>query len=67
MCRQMKRTYYKGNVITIVTVVLIAISITLIDFSDLSWEKNYRSYVGLFFGLLLAGYLLAKTKKDPPR
>lgn len=64
MCRQMKRTYYKGNVITIVTVVLIAISITLIDFSDLSWDKNYRSYVGLFFGLLLAGYLLAKTRKD---
>ncbi len=66
MCRQMKRTYYKGNVITIVTVVLIAISITLIDFSDLSWDKNYRSYVGLFFGFLLAGYLLSKTSKDPP-
>lgn len=62
----MKRTYYKGNVITIVTVVLIAISITLIDFSDLSWDKNYRSYVGLFFGFLLAGYLLSKTSKDPP-
>jgi len=64
MRRQMKRTYYKGNVITIVTVVLIAISFTLIDFSDLSWDRNYRSYVGLFFGLILAGYLLVNSKKD---
>jgi uncharacterized membrane protein len=60
----MRKTYYKSNVITIVTVVLIAISITLIDFSDLSWDRNYRSYVGLFFGLLLGGYLLVKTGKD---
>lgn len=60
----MKGFFKKSDLVTIVTVVLIAISFTLIDFSDLSWGNNYRSYVGLFFGVLLAAFLFFRAAKS---
>lgn len=58
----MKGLFKINDLVTVIAVVLIAISFTLIDFSDLSWDKNYRSYVGLFFGILLAVMLVFRDR-----
>ena len=62
----MKLVSKKLDIITITAIVLMAISISLLDFNDLSWEKNAKSYIGiiLFLLLIVVKYImLSKSKK----
>jgi hypothetical protein len=55
----------KMDPITLVAVVIMAISITLLDFEDLSFRHNAKSYLGIgAFILLLVVKRFAKPDKN---
>ncbi len=43
--------------VTLMIIVVFAISITMLDFNDLSWSNNVKSYMGLIFSFI---FLLIK-------
>lgn len=51
----MKSIFSKLSILTVIIIVLIAISIAQIDFSDLSWDNNKINY----FSLIIAAVLLS--------
>ena len=46
----------KLDVITVMAVVLIAISISVLDFNNLSWSNNLKSYAGIIISIILIIY-----------
>jgi amino acid permease len=42
----------KIDTITVITIVLMAISIGLLDYNNLSWNANIKSYIGLIISLV---------------
>ena len=51
----MKPFFSKLSFLTIIIIVLAAISISQLDFSDLSWDNNKTNYISL----VIAGVLLS--------
>jgi len=51
--------------IQLIILVLLAISISMIDFSNMSWENNIKPYGGFAIAVILLVYLLiTKAKKN---
>jgi hypothetical protein len=38
--------------VTLIIIVILTISITMLDFDDLSWSNNVKSYMGLIFSFI---------------
>lgn len=51
----MKSIFSKLSILTVIIIVLVAISISQIDFSDLSWDNNKTNY----FSLIIAAVLIS--------
>ena len=51
----MKSMFSKLSILTIIIIVLIALSISQLDFNDLSWDNNSTNY----FSLVIASVLLS--------
>ena len=49
----MKQLFPKLSILTTIIIVLAAISITMLDFNNLNWTNNIKSYVGLIIVLIL--------------
>lgn len=59
----MKPFFSKLSFLTIIIIVLAAISISQLDFSDLSWDNNKTNYVSLVIaGVLLSFKYIYKLK-----
>ncbi len=59
----MKPFFSKLSFLTIIIIVLAAISISQLDFSDLSWDNNKTNYVSLVIaGVLLSFKYIFKLK-----
>lgn len=43
----------KLGLFSIMSLTLMAISISYLDFDDLNWENNVRAYIGLIFSVIL--------------
>lgn len=51
--------------LSILAITIMAISISLLDFNDLSWAQNSKSYIGLvIFIVLLIVTIQLKRKKQ---
>ena len=51
----MKSMFSKLSILTIIIIVLTALSISQLDFNDLSWDNNSTNY----FSLIIASVLLS--------
>jgi hypothetical protein len=54
-------------ILTLSAIVIMAISVTLLDFGDLSWSHNIKSYIGLIVFIILIlmkVYLKFNTKRN---
>ena len=62
----MKLFSKKLDIITLIAIVIMAISISILDFDNLNWNNNIKSYVGiLIFALLIAfRYLINRNSKN---
>ncbi len=62
----MKLFSKKLDIITLIAIVIMAISISIFDFDNLSWNNNIKSYVGiLIFAILIAfRYLINRNSKN---
>ncbi|MCD4732242.1 MAG: hypothetical protein K8R74_16680 [Bacteroidales bacterium] len=49
----MKPLFSKLSILTVVIIVLAAISISQLDFSDLSWDNNTTNYISLIIVAVL--------------
>lgn len=49
--------FKKIPIVTLVIMVVLTISITIMDFNDLSWSNNVKSYMGFIFSFI---FLLIK-------
>lgn len=49
----MENLLNKLNKMTMVAVALAAVSISMINFEDLSWNKNIKSYIGIIIVLTI--------------
>ena len=59
----MKPLFSKLSFLTIIIIVLAAISISQLDFSDLSWDNNKINYISLVIaGVLLSFKYIFKLK-----
>ena len=59
----MKPLFSKLSFLTIIIIVLAAISISQLDFSDLSWDNNKTNYISLVIaGVLLSFKYIFKLK-----
>ena len=55
------------DIITLSAIVIMAISVTLFDFSDLSWNNNVKGYIGLIVFIILISmkmYLNFNAKRN---
>jgi len=55
------------DILTLSAIVIMAISVTLLDFGDLSWSHNIKSYIGLIVFIILIlmkVYLKFNTKRN---
>lgn len=55
------------DIITLSAIVIMAISVTLFDFSDLSWNNNVKGYIGLIVFIILIFmkmYLNSNAKRN---
>ncbi|WP_319482875.1 hypothetical protein [uncultured Draconibacterium sp.] len=41
------------DVITVIAIVLMAISISILDFNNLQWSNNEKSYIGLLIVIII--------------
>jgi uncharacterized membrane protein YgdD (TMEM256/DUF423 family) len=50
----------KVDLLTLIAIVIMAISVSIFDLDDMSWEANMKSYIGIiiFIGLLIIRYLM---------
>jgi len=60
----MKAYINKLDVITVTAVVIFAISLSIMDFEDLSWYRNSKSYFGIaiFFALIILRIITSRRK-----
>jgi len=60
----MKSFLLKPCNIIITAIIILALSLSLLDFADFSWRNNIISYIGLilFIVLLLYGLIFIKKK-----
>ena len=65
---KMKLFSNKLDVITIIALVFMAISITKLDFDDLSWDNNVKSYVGLiiFAAFIVFRFIIRRHSNKNP-
>ncbi len=49
----MKKLLKKMDILTVIAVCVAAIAISMMNFHDLSWSKNYKSYMGVIFVVIL--------------
>ena len=63
---EMKFLSKRMDLFTVIAIVLMAISISIFDFSNLSWNNNIKSYVGLliFVLLIVFSYLNNRDSKS---
>ncbi len=55
------------DILTLSAIVIMAISVTLLDFGDLSWSNNIKGYIGLIVFIILIlmkMYLKFNTKRN---
>jgi hypothetical protein len=52
----MKSIFSKLSILTIIIIVLVAISISQLDFNDLSWDNNRTNYVSLIIAAVLLSF-----------
>lgn len=52
----MKPLFSKLSFLTIIIIVLVAISISQLDFSDLSWDNNKTNYFSLIIAVVLLSF-----------
>ena len=62
----MKLFSKKLDIITLIAIVIMAISISILDFDNLSWNNNIKSYIGiLIFAILIVfRYLINRNSKN---
>ena len=60
---QNKKSLRKPNPLIIIPIVLLAISISIMNFDDLSWNANPKSYIGLILVVLILLALLPFWRK----
>jgi len=62
----MKLFSKKLDIITLIAIVIMAISISILDFNNLNWNNNIKSYIGiLIFAILIAfRYLINRNSKN---
>ena len=41
------------DIITVIAIVLMAISISVLDFNNLQWSNNEKSYIGLLIVIII--------------
>jgi len=59
----MKLLSKKMDIITVLAIVVMAISISILDYSNLSWNNNSKSYIGiLIFAILIVFRYLIKKR-----
>ncbi len=51
----MENLLNKLNKMTMIAVALAAVSISMINFEDLSWNENIKSYIGIIIVLTIFG------------
>lgn len=49
--------FKKIPLVTLIIILVLTMSITLLDFNDLSWDNNIKSYMGFIFSFI---FLLIK-------
>ena len=56
----------KLDIITLLAIVLMAVSISMFDFDDFSWNNNSTSYIGilLFALLIVINFLMKRNSKS---
>jgi len=54
----------KQSFINLLFIVFMAISISIFDFNNLSWEHNTRSYIGFILAVILLFFKYAAQKKS---
>ena len=52
----MKLFSKKLDLITLIAIVIMAISVSMLDFDNLSWSNNIKSYVGLIISAILFAF-----------
>ena len=62
----MKSIMKNLDIITLLAIVLMAISIAIFDFDNYSWNNNSTSYLGiiLFVALIAIKYLMLRNSKS---
>lgn len=63
----MKLLKKRLDILTLSAIVIMAISVTLLDFEDLSWSNNIKGYIGLIVFIILIlmkMYLKFNTKRN---
>jgi hypothetical protein len=60
----MEETPKKLDLYSVIAIVLLAISITLFDFEDWSWNTNSKSYLGFILGVVLVVYRYTLKKRQ---
>lgn len=62
----MKSIMKNLDLITLLAIVLMAISISIFDFDNFSWNNNSTSYLGiiLFVALIAIKYLVVRNSKN---
>jgi hypothetical protein len=59
----MKLFSNKLDLITLIAIVIMAISVSMLDFDNLSWSNNIKSYIGLIVFIILIAFRYFKLKK----
>lgn len=52
----MKSIFSKLSILTVIIIVLVAISISQLDFGDLSWDNNKINYTSLIIAAVLLSF-----------
>ena len=59
----MEQPSKKLDLISVTAIVLMAMSISLFDFEDWSWEINSKYYIGFVLAIILIIYRYSRNKR----
>ena len=59
----MEQSSKKLDLISVTAIVLMAMSISLFDFEDWSWEINSKYYIGFALAIILIIYRYSQNKR----
>ena len=53
----------KPDLLTLIAIVIMAVSVSMLDFDNLSWSNNIKSYTGLIIFIVLIALRYLNLKK----